>query len=204
MMEDDPLAFLRGEAQPAAAEISKAALGFSIFIMLETGDSSEGEVRSKEITGKAIELSGQLGGSVTGCILGTDALEQAKRFQHFGLNRLFACPCDNLRMAIDKLAVWAKSENPWLWLFCDSDHGRLLATQLAARLSTGLVVGALQLDLNLTDEVVEFTHLEFEGKMKRTLAMKSIRPQMATLAKGSAFPAAENTSQITEIESLEI
>lgn len=204
MTEDDPFAFMRGDVLPARktqAEVSRAA--FNIFAFLDAEGDNPPSQAARELLGKAFEMSNQLGGYVSGYVSGLGAKEKAEKFQHFGLKRLAACS-DRMGMA-DMINVFKEETQrakPWLWLFSDSPRSRRLAARLAMRLEAGLVAGVIQTDLNLSEATIEFTHLELEGKMRRTLAMRAVRPQIATLVLGYSSPAVEDASETTDIEVL--
>lgn len=204
-MDDDPLAFLRGEAVSDLQAKKSEGRTYGVVVTLETEGDGKPAERSKELIVKARELNLELGSRVAGCIFGKDSLMRARVFAYYGLDQIFVgleTESNPNQIISDALIRWVERECPDLWLFSTSAYGREFAARLAMRLNTGLVDSVLHFDLSVEDRTYEMTHLEWDGKMSRTLSMKHVRPQLATLAPGRVSPAVEDRSRVSAIQTL--
>ena len=202
-MEDDPLAFLRGEVIPAKedADTSRCADG-GLCVLLETDKQGMPSVETRQTIRKALELAGELGVRTSGVLIETQRAVRPEPFCSFGLQSLYhglsLCTASS-RAVAGHLARWAVQEKPNLWLFPDTPVGRELGARVAMRLDTGFVTSVTQFDLNANDRTFEMTHAELGEKMKRVLVIKQARPQMATLATGTVSPAEPDPARNTAV-----
>lgn len=204
-MEDDPFAFMRGEVVPDENARTDNPVTSGIVVVLENDEQGKPSKTSEEAIGKALELNSALGSRVEGWMISENAPERAKSFVHYGLDKIFVCSAKtpNTRSKISVLSNWAKRNRSELWIFPDSNSGRRLASRFAALLSTGLVTSVDEMNIDFNDRSIEMTHLELQGKLKRTLVTRVARPQVATLASGCGSPARLDEATRTPIEVFE-
>ncbi len=205
-MEDDPLAFMRGEVVPENTAQSESSSASGIVITLETDEQGKPTKASEELIGKALELNGELGGRVSGCLAGAKASDYAKSFVHYGLDKILVMKESggNSKSITEKFAKWAEESRPELWMFPESRFGRRTAARMAARLGTGFVNSVQAVNIDLNSRSMEMTHLELQGKFRRTIVIREARPQIMTLARGAGSPARLSETERSPIEVLEL
>ena len=198
-MEDDPFAFMRGEVVPENTARGETGAATGIVITLETDEHGKPTKESEELMGKALELNGELGGRVSGWLFGLKASDHAKFFVHYGLDKIFVTK----ESGAEKLAKWAAENKPELWMFPGSAPGRRIAARLAAHLGTGFVNSVESVNIDLNSRSMEMTHLELQGKLRRTIVIREARPQIMTLAAGAGSPARLSETERSPIEIVE-
>lgn len=205
MMEDDPFAFMRGEVVPEGNARTDNAVASGIIVVLENDEHGKPTKESEEAVGKALELNSALGSRVEGWVVSENATERAKSFVHYGMDKIFVCSTNksDTRSRATILSGWAKKNRSELWIFLDSRASRRLAARFAAQLSTGLVTSVEEMNIDFNDRSIEMTHLELQGKLKRTLVTRAARPQVATLALGCGSPARLDEAVRSPIEIVE-
>jgi electron transfer flavoprotein alpha subunit len=205
-MEDDPLAFMRGEVVPENTARNETGPATGIVITLETDEHGKPTKASEELIGKALELNGELGSRVSGWLFGAKAPDYAKSFVHYGLDKILVMkePGGNSKSIAQKFAKWAEENRPELWIFPESALGRRTAAWMAARLETGFVNSVQAINIDLNSRSMEMTHVELQGKLGRTIVIREARPQIMTLARGAGSPARLSETERSPIEILEL
>ncbi|MBI4430898.1 MAG: hypothetical protein HY587_04200 [Candidatus Omnitrophica bacterium] len=206
MTEEDPLAFMRGEAVPAEDLRKREAVAQGIAVVLETDQNGKPTTASEELIGKTLELNSELGSRVTGCILGEKGEDYSKSFVHYGLDKIFFIekPAKTPGQEIvSKLQSLFEKIKPELLIFPDTAAGRRMAARVAARLGTGLVTSVESMGIDFNDRSIEMTHTELQGKMRRIIVIREARPQMATLAAGCFTPARLDETVRSPVEKFE-
>ncbi len=203
-MEDDPFAFMRGEVVPENAARSEFGSASGIVITLETDEQGKPTKASEELIGKALELNGELGSRVSGCLTGAKALDYAKSFVHYGLDKILVVKDSDGSSITEQFAKWAEKNQPELWMFPESRLGRRTAARVAARLRTGFVNSVQAVNIDLGSRSMEMTHLELQGKLRRTIVVREARPQIMTLAAGAGSPVRLSETERSPIEVLEL
>jgi electron transfer flavoprotein alpha subunit len=140
-----------------------------------------------ELLGRSVELADQLGGDVTGVLLGTDHAEQAKALAAYGADRVLLVESPQLQTYsaegyANALARAIQEYRPYAVLVPSTSMGRDFAPRVAARLQLGLTGDAIGLEINAEQLLVQLKPA-FGGSIVAPILSKTF-PQMATVRPG--------------------
>lgn len=183
-MDLDYLQALMGEV-PAAEEAGYRG----VLVVAERAGGSIAR-SSFEVLGRARELADGLGSRVTAVILGPAPEGSSTDLIARGADAVVLCPADSL--AVYRTATYARAlcqvieaKRPEIVLLAATCQGRDLAPRVAARLKTGLVAGALSLEIDDAERLLLATTADYGGALLVTRACPSAKPQIATVRPGA-------------------
>jgi electron transfer flavoprotein alpha subunit len=164
-----------------------------IFVFAEQRDHKVQKV-ALELIGKGKELAKDLQTTVTAVLLGKDMLDEAKKLNYAGADKVIYIDDDALDVYMTEPYVHAlhtvvMDKKPEIVLFGASAIGRDLAPRVSARVHTGLTADCTSLDIAQDDDDKEklnlmMTRPAFGGNIMATIACPNFRPQMATVRPG--------------------
>lgn len=164
-----------------------------IFVFAEQRDRKVQKV-ALELIGKGKELAKELDTTVTAVLLGKDMLEEAKKLNYAGADKVIYIENDVLDLYMTEPYVHTMhtlimERKPEIVLFGASAIGRDLAPRVSARVHTGLTADCTSLDIAPDDEDLAklnlmMTRPAFGGNIMATIACPNHRPQMATVRPG--------------------
>ncbi|MBP1925974.1 electron transfer flavoprotein alpha subunit [Sedimentibacter acidaminivorans] len=164
-----------------------------IFVFAEQRDRKVQKV-ALELIGKGKELAKDLQTTVTAVLLGKDMLDEAKKLNYAGADKVIYIDDDALDVYMTEPYVHAlhtvvMDKKPEIVLFGASAIGRDLAPRVSARVHTGLTADCTSLDIAQDDDDKEklnlmMTRPAFGGNIMATIACPNFRPQMATVRPG--------------------
>ena len=140
-----------------------------------------------ELLGRSVELADQLGGDVTGVLLGTGHAEQARALAAYGADRVLLVESPQLQSYsaegyANALARAIQEYRPYAVLVPSTSMGRDFAPRVAARLQLGLTGDAIGLEIN-ADQLLVQLKPAFGGSIVAPILSKTF-PQMATVRPG--------------------
>ena len=164
-----------------------------IFVFVEQRDRKIQKV-SLELIGKGKELATELHTTVTAVLLGKDMLDEAKRLNYAGADKVIYVDNDLLDVYMTEPYVHVMhtviiDKKPEIVLFGASAIGRELAPRVSARVHTGLTADCTGLAIAADDDEptklnLMMTRPAFGGNIMATIACPNHRPQMATVRPG--------------------
>lgn len=164
-----------------------------IFVFAEQRDRKVQKV-ALELIGKGKELAKELQTTVTAVLLGKDMLDEAKKLNYAGADKVIYIDNDALDLYMTEPYVHAlhtvvMDKKPEIVLFGASAIGRDLAPRVSARVHTGLTADCTGLDIaqdndDATKLNLMMTRPAFGGNIMATIACPNFRPQMATIRPG--------------------
>nr|WP_312577524.1 electron transfer flavoprotein subunit alpha/FixB family protein [Sedimentibacter sp.] len=184
-----------------------------IFVFAEQRDHKVQKV-ALELIGKGKELAKDLQTTVTAVLLGKDMLDEAKKLNYAGADKVIYIDDDALDVYMTEPYVHAlhtlfMDKKPEIVLFGASAIGRDLAPRVSARVHTGLTADCTGLDIAQDDDDKEklnlmMTRPAFGGNIMATIACPNFRPQMATVRPGVMKEAEYSESNKVNIEEYKI
>ena len=159
-----------------------------IFIWGECEEKDKGIAPKKvvrELLAQGRKLADKLNQDLTVVILGDGKLTGLEKLITYGADRVMRCQhkllgsftTDSFTNVIS--AIISK-ENPSVFLFGATPHGRELAPRVAARLHLGLTADCTGLEINEKGELIQ-TRPAFGGNIMASIVSPYTRPQMATV-----------------------
>lgn len=186
-----------------------------IFVFAEQRDRKVQKV-ALELIGKGKELAKELQTTVTAVLLGKDMLDEAKKLNYAGADKVIYVDDDALDLYMTEpyvhvLNAIVKDKKPEIVLFGASAIGRDLAPRVSARVHTGLTADCTSLAIAQDDDDstklnLMMTRPAFGGNIMATIACPNFRPQMATIRPGvmKEAPYSENNKVNIEEYKIEI
>ena len=161
---------------------------------------------SLELIGKAAALAGPVKGTVGALLLGSDAGRHTGLLTAAGADRIYLTDHSALSPIDDHIYAQvitrlARQYRPSIILMAATIHGRSIAPQVAARLSTGLTADCTELALDEEGLLIQ-TRPAFGGGLMARIVCRDARPQMATVRPGvMPYPVLdyEHTSEIIPV-----
>lgn len=164
-----------------------------IFVFAEQRDHKVQKV-AYELIGKGKELAKDLNTTVTAVLLGKDMMDEARRLNYAGADKVIYIDDEMLDEYMTEPYVYVLNKvflekKPEIVLFGASAIGRDLAPRVSARIHTGLTADCTSLAVEADDKEPEklnlmMTRPAFGGNIMATIACPNHRPQMATVRPG--------------------
>ncbi len=164
-----------------------------IFVFAEQRDHKVQKV-AYELIGKGKELAKDLNTTVTAVLLGKDMMDEARRLNYAGADKVIYVDDEMLDEYMTEPYVYVLNKvflekKPEIVLFGASAIGRDLAPRVSARIHTGLTADCTSLAVEADDKEPEklnlmMTRPAFGGNIMATIACPNHRPQMATVRPG--------------------
>jgi electron transfer flavoprotein alpha subunit len=184
-----------------------------IFVFAEQRDHKVQKV-ALELIGKGKELAKDLQTTVTAVLLGKDMLDEAKKLNYAGADKVIYVDDDMLDLYMTEpyvhvLHAIVMDKKPEIVLFGASAIGRDLAPRVSARVHTGLTADCTGLDIAQDDDDKEklnlmMTRPAFGGNIMATIACPNFRPQMATVRPGVMKEAEYSENNEVNIEEYKV
>lgn len=184
-----------------------------IFVFAEQRDRKVQKV-ALELIGKGKELAKDLQTTVTAVLLGKDMLDEAKKLNYAGADKVIYVDDDALDVYMTEPYVHAlhtvvMDKKPEIVLFGASAIGRDLAPRVSARVHTGLTADCTSLDIAQDDDDKEklnlmMTRPAFGGNIMATIACPNFRPQMATVRPGVMKEAEYSENNTVDVEEYKV
>jgi electron transfer flavoprotein alpha subunit len=184
-----------------------------IFVFAEQRDHKVQKV-ALELIGKGKELAKDLQTTVTAVLLGKDMLEEAKKLNYAGADKVIYVDDDALDAYMTEPYVHVLNtvfldKKPEIVLFGASAIGRDLAPRVSARIHTGLTADCTGLDIAQDDDDKEklnlmMTRPAFGGNIMATIACPNFRPQMATVRPGVMKEAEYSENNVVNVEEYKV
>ena len=138
-----------------------------------------------ELVGKARELAGKIGQSVSAVFLGENITKQASLLLDYGVDQVFVYDNPQLRhfrvdAYADAFADCIRKNKPNIVLVGATSVGRSLAPRLATRFRTGLTADCTSLDVKENTDLVQIRPA-FGGNIMAKIITPNHRPQFATI-----------------------
>lgn len=203
-------AFRPGEAprppRPASSVQPSGDTKKAIWVLAEVLDGRLRRV-SFELLGKAAELAGKSGGSVSAVLIGHGVRAHAAELAAHGAETVFVCDdpllADYSTEAYSAvLAKMIRARQPRSVLVPSTVVGRDLAPRVAARLGLGLTGDAIDLSLDAEGRLVQWKPA-FGGNIVAPIVSATL-PEMATVRPGMLEPIGADTSRPVVIEDIRI
>lgn len=159
-----------------------------IWVLAEV-ENKQLESVTKELLGKACELSQKLLCDVEAVLIGKDVSDLSQELIAYGADRVHIIEDDELESFIDEnyarvLADLARKFRPEILLVGATARGRGLSARLAAILQTGLTADCTDLDIDEHTGLLFQIRPAFGGNLMATIATPNHRPQMASVRPG--------------------
>jgi len=184
-----------------------------IFVFAEQRDRKVQKV-ALELIGKGKELAKELQTTVTAVLLGKDMLDEAKKLNYAGADKVIYVDDDALDLYMTEpyvhvLHTIVLEKKPEIVLFGASAIGRDLAPRVSARVHTGLTADCTSLAIAADDDDpaklnLMMTRPAFGGNIMATIACPNFRPQMATIRPGVMKEAVYSENNELNIEEYKI
>lgn len=184
-----------------------------IFVFAEQRDRKVQKV-ALELIGKGKELAKDLQTTVTAVLLGKDMLDEAKKLNYAGADKVIYVDDDALDVYMTEpyvhvLHTICVDKKPEIVLFGASAIGRDLAPRVSARVHTGLTADCTSLDIAQDDDDKEklnlmMTRPAFGGNIMATIACPNFRPQMATVRPGVMKEAEYSENNTVNVEEYKV
>ena len=184
-----------------------------IFVFAEQRDRKVQKV-ALELIGKGKELAKELQTTVTAVLLGKDMLDEAKKLNYAGADKVIYVDDDALDLYMTEPYVHVLNtifleKKPEIVLFGASAIGRDLAPRVSARVHTGLTADCTSLAIAQDDDDATklnlmMTRPAFGGNIMATIACPNFRPQMATIRPGVMKEAPYSEDNEVNIEEYKI
>lgn len=173
-----------------------------IWVLAEV-ENNQLESVTKELLGKACELSQKLLCDVEAVLIGKDVSGLSQELIAYGADRVHIVENDELKSFIDEnyarvLADLIGKLHPEILLVGATARGRGLSARLAAILQTGLTADCTDLDIDEHTGLLYQIRPAFGGNLMATIATPHHRPQMASVRPG-VMPAREASERDGEI-----
>lgn len=189
-----------------AAPESGAVSTTGIFVFVETDDSGIAS-GSLEAMAKARELADALGTGIAAILLDSEDESLANKLIYAGANKVFLASDKRFEhyeteLYCDQIAALIQKADPEIFIAALSDITKDFFPRLAQRISTGLVSGCIQLEIDTAERSLLATRPIYGGKMCEVITWKQARPQMVLLQRGIFPPAIVDEYRSGEIEKI--
>jgi electron transfer flavoprotein alpha subunit len=184
-----------------------------IFVFAEQRDRKVQKV-ALELIGKGKELAQQLQTTVTAVLFGKDMLDEAKKLNYAGADKVIYVDDEALDVYMTEPYVHAlykvvTEKKPEIVLFGATAIGRDLAPRVSARVHTGLTADCTSLDIANDDQDenklnLMMTRPAFGGNIMATIACPNFRPQMATVRPGVMKEAEYSIANAVNVEEFKV
>lgn len=159
-----------------------------VFTFAEQVDGELSKV-SLELVGKARELAGGLGTSVTAILPCAEMGNMARELVESGADRVIVIAHPSLgdyatEPYAHAVASVIRREHPEILLYGATSIGRDLAPRISARVRTGLTADCTSLEIDPETKALRMTRPAFGGNLMATIVSPNHRPQMATVRPG--------------------
>lgn len=160
--------------------------GIWVLVEIENGEIA---AVSKELLGKADELSAKLGQQVEAVLVGEHVAPLAVELIACGASRVHIAESDCLSSFVEEnyaqvMVQLCKELHPQIILVGATSRGRGLSARIAALLKTGLTADCTELDINLESGLLHQIRPAFGGNLMATIVTPVCRPQMASVRPG--------------------
>lgn len=176
-----------------------------VFAELQGGFIASG---SRQVFNKARELGDLLGARVQAVLFGGEE-SHAKDLIAYGADTvlwaqhaLLSAP--SLELATKALGQLVESYKPEILLFGGSRLAEDLAPQIAARLGTGYIADAIDLELDDAERLLRVTRSTFGGKIQTVSVISERKPQVALVRDGSFREADYDRFRAGEIAKVDV
>ncbi len=159
---------------------------------------------TKELLGKASEMAGALGESVTGVVAGAGAKAAAQEMVAHGASRVYcseggALDAYNSDLYTAALQALVGDISPSILLMGHTEIGRDLGPRLAFRLDTGIGTDCTDLNIDPETNLMVQTRPVYGGNAQAQVVVDGSSPQMATVRPKTLQPSEQNGSASGEI-----
>ena len=159
-----------------------------IWVLAET-DGHELAPVTKELLGKAVELSGKLHHPVEAVLVGDGVSGLADELIAYGANRVHLVERKELGCFIEEnyaraVVKLVQACRPEMLLVGATARGRGLSARIAALLQTGLTADCTELDIDSDSGLLLQIRPAFGGNLMATIKTPEHRPQMASVRPG--------------------
>lgn len=172
-------------AHPAA---SSGQSSKGIWVLAEVENNELTSV-TKELLGKAVELSAKLNQDVEAVLVGHEVGSLAPCLIAYGANRVHVVENELFASFIEENYARAVVElvgkhNPEILLVGATLRGRGLSARIASLLQTGLTADCTELDIDPATGLLHQIRPAFGGNLMATIVTPGRRPQMASVRPG--------------------
>jgi electron transfer flavoprotein alpha subunit len=154
-----------------------------------------------ELLRKAVEIAGQIGGSVSVLLAGADAAGYADTLAAHGADRVLIAEDDAHAAGTEAFAALLtdviRAQQPGLVILPSTVFGRDVAPRVAARLGLGLTGECIDLSVDAEGRVLQHKPA-FGGSVVALIASRT-RPEMATVRPGMLPPAPPQPERRAEV-----
>lgn len=174
------------------------------------GELRDGRLRrpTLELLNKARQLTDQLGGRLTCVLVGQGAEEQAEPAIHHGADQVLYADVehDGFQAAplVEPLTRLIQDKRPEILLVSATDMGRDLAPMLGARLETGVANECVDLELDVSQRLLQAKRHTFGDQLVETQVTPNARPQIASLRPGAAREGFADDYRFGDTEEIDI
>lgn len=159
---------------------------------------------TKELLGKATEMAGALGESVSGVVAGAGARGAAQEMVAHGASKVFcseggALDVYNSDVYTAALQELAGEVSPSILLMGHTEVGRDLGPRLAFRLDTGIGTDCTDLNIDSETKLMVQTRPVYGGNAQAQVVVDGSSPQMATVRPKTLQPSEPDGSASGEI-----
>lgn len=180
-------ALVMKEPEPVATNLS-ADCACGIWVLAEVENNQLAPV-SRELLGKARELSAKRQCGVEAILIGKDVSGLSGELIAYGADRVHLVENDGLGPFIDEnyarvIACLVGKLHPEILLVGATPRGRGLSARLAALLQTGLTADCTELDIDIETGLLHQIRPAFGGNLMATIMTPVHRPQMASVRPG--------------------
>lgn len=174
--------------RPEVNEVKQQAKTNGIWVLTEVEDGALAPV-SRELLGKATELSTKLHQPVEAILIGSEVATLSKELIAYGAHRVHIVESDTFTSFIEEnyvnvLADLVGRLQPEILLIGATSRGRALSARLASVLQTGLTADCTDLDIDSKTNLLHQIRPAFGGNLMATIICPDRRPQMASVRPG--------------------
>lgn len=184
-------------------DLSVASDTNGIWVLAETENNELSSV-TKELLGKANELSSRLGQTVEAILIGSQVTSLASELIAYGAKRVHLVDDNMFASFIEEDYAQVVIEvchkyHPDILLVGATPSGRGLSARIAALLQTGLTADCTELEIDTKSKLLHQIRPAFGGNLMATIVTPDCRPQMASVRPGIMSPLQYNPSFTGEI-----